>query len=145
MKDFSEVRSFAGMVARAGAAQIATVSYLNNDVKSIYAGQFVTRSDDGCKLVSANTGMILGAVVAMGVLKEFKPGTNLSVLAANYGDEIWVQATDSASFNIGDRVFVDVETSNASNSGIETNFYVTKINGNLIKIMRQDSINKTGE
>lgn len=145
MKEFSAVRSFAGQVARAGAAQIATISHLNNDVKSIFAGQFVTRSGDGCKLVSANTDMILGAVVAMGVLKEFKPGTNLSVLAANYGDEIWVQATDSASFNIGDRVFVDVETSNASNSGIETNFYVTKINGNLIKIMRQDSINKTGE
>lgn len=145
MKEFSAVRSFAGQVARAGAAQIATISYLNNDVKSIFAGQFVTRSGDGCKLVSANTDMILGAVVAMGVLKEFKPGTNLSVLAVNYGDEIWVQATDSASFNIGDRVFVDVETSNASNSGIETNFYVTKINGNLIKIMRQDSINKTGE
>ena len=145
MKEFSAVRSFAGQVARAGAAQIATISYLNNDVKSIFAGQFVTRSGDGCKLVSANTNMILGAVVAMGVLKEFKPGTNLSVLAANYGDEIWVQATDSDSFNIGDRVFVDVETSNASTSGIETNFYVTKINGNLIKIMRQDSINKTGE
>lgn len=149
MKDFNEIRSFAGQIARAGAAQVATVSYLNNGDKNILAGQFVVRSDDGCKLASAETDMVLGVVVAMGILHEFKPNRNLSVLAANYGDEVWAQAIDDSGLKEGDRVYVDVSTSNAATSGIPTHFYVTKINGNLVKIMRQDVIAsttaKTGE
>lgn len=145
MANFNDVRSFAGQVARAGAAQVATVSYLNQDTKTIYAGQFVVRADNGCKLATATTDMVLGVVVSMGILKEFVAGRNLSVLAANYGDEIWAAAVNGADFKEGDQVFVDVMTSKASTSGIATNFYVTKVNGNLVKIMRQDVIAPTAQ
>ena len=143
MKDFNEVRSYAGQVARAGAATVATVSYMNHGEKTINAGQFVVRADGGCKLASANTDQVLGVAVAMGMLQSFVPGRNLSVLAANYGDEVWVLTTNDSGFIEGDRVFVDVSTSNAAKSGIATHFYVTQVNGNLVKIMRQDATQAT--
>lgn len=145
MKDFNEVRSYAGQVARAGAATVATVSYMNQGGKTINAGQFVVRADGGCKLASANTDQVLGVAVAMGMLRSFISGRNLSVLAANYGDEVWVLATKDSGFIEGDRVFVDVDTSNAAKSGIATHFYVTQVNGNLVKIMRQDAALATEE
>lgn len=141
MRDYyNEVKSFAGQIARAGAAVVATVSYLNKDEKKIHAGQFVVHAENGCKLASSESDIVIGVVVALGILKEFKPKTNLSVLLANYGDEIWTQANDDAEFKDGDRVYVDITTSNAAKTGIPTNFYVSKVNGNLIKIMRQDVI-----
>lgn len=145
MKNFNEVRSYAGQVARAGAATVATVSYMNQGEKTINAGQFVVRADGGCKLASANTDQVLGIAVAMGMLHSFISGRNLSVLAANYGDEVWVLATNDSGFIEGDQVFVDVATSNAAKSGIATHFYVTQVNGNLVKIMRQDAALSTEE
>lgn len=143
MKGFNEVRSYAGQVARAGAATVATVSYMNQGAKTINAGQFVVRADGGCRLASANTDQVLGVAVAMGMLQSFVSGRNLSVLAANYGDEVWVLATNDSGFIEGDRVFVDVSTSNAAKSGIATHFYVTQVNGELVKIMRQDATQAT--
>ena len=142
--EFLEQRSFAGQVARAGESGIVAPSYINQDTASIFGGFFVARADDGCKNVSAATDQILGVAVVMGVHHEFKPGKNLSVMTVPHGSEVWVQMTDDSMLAVGEQVKIVATGTDAgkiSETGdIETQFYVSGLNGFLAKIMRNEVV-----
>ena len=142
--EFLEQRSFAGQVARAGESGIVAISYINQDTASIFGGFFVAAATDGCKNVSAASDRILGVAVVMGVHHEFKPNQNLSVMAIPHGSEVWVQMTDASTLAVGDQVKIvstGADAGKISDAGdIETQFYVSGLNGSLAKIMRNEVV-----
>ena len=73
---------------------------------------------------------------------EFKAGKNLSPMTLPHGSEIVVQMAKDSELSLGDPVTVVVtgeDAGTASHNGdIKTNFYVTDVNGDLAKIMRNE-------
>ena len=143
-------RWFAGQVARAGESGIVALSYINTDDKPVKGGYFVAMGPavQTAKNISSADDKILGVAMVLGIHHEFKSGKNFSPMTIPHGSEIVVQMAADSELAIGDSVKVvatGADAGTASHAGaIETNFYVTDINGDLAKIMRSEVVKPAG-
>jgi hypothetical protein len=139
-------RWFAGQVARAGESGIIALSYINAGKDIIKGGRFVAMGEGAqtVKNITEDSDKILGVVTVMGVHHEFKVGKNLSVMVLPHGAEIVAEMAKSSELSIGDEVkivAIGEDSGTISHAGtIETQFYVTDVNGSLAKIMRSEVV-----
>lgn len=139
-------RWFAGQVARAGESGIVAQSYINAGKDLIKGGRFVAMGEGAqtVKNITDDSDKILGVATVMGAHHEFKVGKNLSVMALPHGSEVVAEMAKSSTLSIGDEVKIVAtgeDSGTISHDGaIETQFYVTDVNGSLAKIMRSEVI-----